>query len=44
MYDLKEYSDNYSKTSVTLWTYCRDQPALANNGNILDFNEGNVSR
>ena len=26
MYNLIEYSDNYSKTSGTLWQYYRDQP------------------
>ena len=27
MYNLIEYSDNYSKTSGRLWQYCRDIPA-----------------
>ena len=26
MYNLKEYSDNYSKTSGCLWQYYRDEP------------------
>ena len=26
MYDLIEYSDNYSKTSGSLWQYYRDDP------------------
>ena len=26
MYDLIEYSDNYSKTSRSLWQYFRDKP------------------
>ena len=26
MYDLVEYSDNYSKASGSLWQYYRDQP------------------
>ena len=35
MYNLMEYSHNYSKTSGSLWQYCRDIPAV-NNGNIVD--------
>ena len=42
MYNLIEYSDNYSKTSRILWQYCRHAPSLVNNGNITDFNEGNA--
>ena len=26
MYNLIEYSDNYAKTSGSLWKYCRDEP------------------
>ena len=26
MYNLKEYSDNYSKTLGTMWQYCRHGP------------------
>ena len=26
MYNLIEYSDNYAKTSGSLWQYCRDEP------------------
>ena len=33
MYDLIGYSDNYSKTSGSLWQYCRDEP----NDNLTDF-------
>ena len=28
MYNLIEYSDDYSKTSGSLWQNCRDEPAL----------------
>ena len=28
MYNLIEYSDNYSKTSRSLWQYCKDIPAV----------------
>ena len=38
MYNLIEYSDNYSKTSGSLWQYCKDIPAVNNNGNIVNFN------
>ena len=36
MYDLTEYSDTYSKTSISLWQYYRDEPAL-NKNVIIDF-------
>ena len=42
MYKLIEYSDNYSKTSGILWQYCRDEPAVDNNGAIADFTEANA--
>ena len=29
MYNLIEYCDTYSKTSESLWKYCRDEPADA---------------
>ena len=38
MYNLIEYSNNYSKTSGSLWQYCKDIPAVSNAGNIVDFN------
>ena len=38
MYNLIEYSDSYSKTSGSLWQYCKDIPAVNDNGNIVDFN------
>ena len=37
MYNLIEYSDNYSKTSVTLWQFYRDEPFLNINCVIGDF-------
>ena len=43
MYNLIEYSDNYSKTSGSLWQYCKDIPAVNNNGNIVDFNGANAT-
>ena len=41
MYNLIEYSDNYSKTSGSLWQYCKDIPAANNEGNITIFNRAN---
>ena len=41
-YKLIEYSDNYSKTSGILWKYCRDEPAVDDNGAIADFTEANA--
>ena len=42
MYSLIEYSGNYSKTSGTLWKYCKDKSALTNDGTIDDFTEANA--
>ena len=41
MYNLTEYSDTYSKTLESLWQYYTDEPALANNSNIIDFSANN---
>ena len=43
MYNLIEYSENYSKTPGSLWQYCKDKPAVNNNGDIVDFNGGNAT-
>ena len=43
MYNLIEYSDNYSKLFGNLWQYCNDIPALNNNGNIVDFAVNNLT-
>ena len=43
MYNLIEYSDNYSKTSGSLWQYCKDIPAVNNNDNIVDFNRASAT-
>ena len=37
MYNLIEYSDNYSKTWGRLWQYYRNEPALTNAGAIANF-------
>ena len=43
MYNVIEYSDNYSKTSGNLWQYCKDILAINNDGNIIDFNGANAT-
>ena len=43
MYSLIEYSNNYSKTSGSLWQYCKEIPAVDNDGDIVDFNGANAS-
>ena len=43
MYNLIEYSNNYSKTSGSLLQYCKDVPAVNDNGNIANFNEANAT-
>ena len=35
MYSLIKYSDNYSKTSASLWQYYKDIPAVNNDGDIV---------
>ena len=43
MYNLIEYSDNYSKTSGSLWQYFKDIPAVNDSGNIVEFNGANAT-
>ena len=43
MYNLIEYSDNYSKISGTLWQYFKEITAINNVGNIADFNGANAT-
>ena len=43
MYNLIEYSGNYSKTSESLWQYCKEIPAVNNDENIVDFNGANAT-
>ena len=43
MYNLIEKSDNYSKTSESLWQYCKDIPAVNNDVAIVDFNGDNAT-
>ena len=42
MYNLIEYSDSYSKTSGSLWQYCKNIPAVNNAGNMDDFTATNT--
>ena len=37
MYNVIEYSDNYSKTSRSLWQYCKEISSVNNAGNIISF-------
>ena len=39
MYNLIEYSNNYSKTSGSLWQYCKEIPAVT----IIDFTNTNTT-
>ena len=43
MYNLIEYSDNYSKTFGSLWQYYKEIPAVNNAGDIIDFNGSNAT-
>ena len=43
MYNLMEYSDNYAKTTGSLWQYCKDIPARNNNNEIVVFTGNNLT-
>ena len=43
MYNLIEYSDNYAKTSGSLWQYCKDIPTRNNNNEIEEYTGGNTT-
>ena len=43
MYNLIEYSDNYAKTTGSLWQYYKDIPARNANGEIIIFSEDNTT-
>ena len=43
MYNLIEYSDNYAKTTGSLWQYCKDIPTGNANNNIVIFAEDNTA-
>ena len=42
-YNLIEYSDNYTKTSGSLWQYCKDIPAVDSNNAIVNFVDNNLT-
>ena len=41
--ELNRISDNYSKTSGSLWQYCKEIPAINDDGDIIDFNGANTA-
>ena len=43
LYNLIEYSHNYSKTSGSLWQSCKDIPAVDNNNATADFTNNNLT-
>ena len=43
IYNLAEYDDNYSKTSGSLWQYCKDIPAINDNGDVVNFDANNAT-
>ena len=43
MYSLIEYRDNYSKTSRSLWQYCKEIPVVDDKGDIIGFNDDNAT-
>ena len=43
MYNLIEYIDNYSKTSGSLWQYCKNIPAVNNDNAIVDFKNNSLT-
>ena len=43
VYNLIEYSDNYSDTSGSLWQFKRDESSVDNDGNTGDVTRDNSS-
>ena len=43
MYNLLQYSDNYSKTCGSLWQYCKDIPAVYYNNAMVNFVENHLT-
>ena len=43
MYNLIEYSDNYSKICGSLWQHTKDVTAVNNNNAIIDFTNNNLT-
>ena len=44
MYNLIEYSNNYSKTLRRLWQFYRDEPALNDNDTLVHFPGNSASK
>ena len=43
IYNLMEYNGNYSKTSGSLWQYCKEISTVDDDGDIADFNGANAT-
>ena len=43
VYNLIEYSDNYSKTSGSIWQYFKEIPAVDDARNVADFDGANAT-
>ena len=43
IYRFIKHNNNYSKASGSFWQYCKDIPAVNNDGDIVDFNGGNAT-
>ena len=43
MYNLIEYSDNYAKTTESLWQYCKDIPARNANDEMIIISDDNTT-
>ena len=43
MYNVIEYSNNYSNTSGSLWQHCKNIPAANHNGEIVNFAVNNLT-
>ena len=43
MYNSTEYSNNYTKTTGSLWQYCKDIPSRNDNNEINAFTGGNTT-
>ena len=43
MYNVTEYSNNYSKTFESLWQYCKEIPAVNDNADFVAFRAANAT-
>ena len=37
MHNLIEHSNNYLKTSGSLWQYCKNEPFITDDGDVIDI-------